>query len=116
VGDGGALGQAAVELPRRATGPLLRRGSRFALAAAGVVRGPVRAGRGPAHTRNRKGHGREPAHGLVTLKWGNASGIDRAEGLVVIKVSGVQYETMAAAARQKHFGRKHGPQACYGQP
>jgi hypothetical protein len=52
----------------------------------------------------------------VTLKWGNASGIDRAEGLVVIKVSGVQYETMAAAARQKHFGRKHGPQACYGQP
>jgi ribulose-5-phosphate 4-epimerase/fuculose-1-phosphate aldolase len=21
-----------------------------------------------------------------------------------------------AAVRQKHFGRKHGPQACYGQP
>jgi L-ribulose-5-phosphate 4-epimerase len=38
-----------------------------------------------------------PAHGLVTLTWGNASGIDRAEGLVVIKASGVQYETMTAA-------------------
>ena len=38
-----------------------------------------------------------PAHGLVTLTWGNASGIDRTEGLVVIKASGVQYETMTAA-------------------
>lgn len=35
-----------------------------------------------------------PAHGLVTFTWGNASGIDRAHGLVVIKPSGVDYETM----------------------
>ena len=37
-----------------------------------------------------------PAHGLVTFTWGNASGIDRAHGLVVIKPSGVDYETMTA--------------------
>ena len=37
-----------------------------------------------------------PAHGLVTFTWGNASGIDRARGLVVIKPSGVDYETMTA--------------------
>ena len=35
-----------------------------------------------------------PAHGLVTLTWGNASGIDRDGGLVVIKASGVAYEAM----------------------
>jgi L-ribulose-5-phosphate 4-epimerase len=35
-----------------------------------------------------------PAHGLVTLTWGNASGIDRDRGLVAIKASGVAYETM----------------------
>jgi L-ribulose-5-phosphate 4-epimerase len=35
-----------------------------------------------------------PAHGLVTLTWGNASGIDRERGLVAIKASGVDYETM----------------------
>ena len=29
--------------------------------------------------------------GLVTLTWGNASGIDRPSGLVVIKPSGVSY-------------------------
>ncbi len=34
-------------------------------------------------------------HGLVTLTWGNASGIDRAAGLVAIKPSGVPYEEMA---------------------
>jgi len=33
-------------------------------------------------------------HGLVTLTWGNASGIDRAAGLVAIKPSGVPYEEM----------------------
>ncbi len=33
--------------------------------------------------------------GLVTLTWGNASGIDRTGGLVVIKPSGVDYETMS---------------------
>ncbi len=36
------------------------------------------------------------AHDLVTLTWGNASGIDRGEGLVVIKPSGVAYQDMAA--------------------
>lgn len=35
-----------------------------------------------------------PKHGLVTFTWGNVSGIDREEGLVVIKPSGVPYETM----------------------
>lgn len=33
-------------------------------------------------------------HGLVTLTWGNASAIDRDRGLVVIKPSGVPYESM----------------------
>ncbi|MGN0983723.1 MAG: L-ribulose-5-phosphate 4-epimerase [Gemmiger sp.] len=32
-----------------------------------------------------------PRHGLVTFTWGNVSGIDRAQGLVVIKPSGVAY-------------------------
>jgi L-ribulose-5-phosphate 4-epimerase len=32
--------------------------------------------------------------GLVSLTWGNVSGIDRENGLVVIKPSGVSYETM----------------------
>ena len=33
-------------------------------------------------------------NGLVTLTWGNASGIDRASGHVVIKPSGVSYDDM----------------------
>lgn len=33
-------------------------------------------------------------HGLVIFTWGNVSGIDREKGLVVIKPSGVDYETM----------------------
>jgi L-ribulose-5-phosphate 4-epimerase len=37
-----------------------------------------------------------PAHGLTTLTWGNASGIDRAAGIVAIKPSGVPYERMTA--------------------
>ena len=37
-----------------------------------------------------------PKHGLVTFTWGNVSGIDRETGLVVIKPSGVDYETMSA--------------------
>ncbi len=37
-----------------------------------------------------------PKHGLVTFTWGNVSGIDRAEGLVVIKPSGVVYEALTA--------------------
>lgn len=35
-----------------------------------------------------------PAHGLVTFTWGNVSGIDREQGLVVIKPSGVAYEDL----------------------
>lgn len=35
-------------------------------------------------------------HGLVTLTWGNASGIDRASNLVAIKASGVPYEGLTA--------------------
>jgi len=38
-----------------------------------------------------------PKHGLVTFTWGNVSGIDREQGLVVIKPSGVSYEAMKAA-------------------
>lgn len=38
-----------------------------------------------------------PAHGLVTLTWGNVSGIDRDQGLVVIKPSGVPYDAMSEA-------------------
>jgi L-ribulose-5-phosphate 4-epimerase len=37
-----------------------------------------------------------PAHGLVTLTWGNVSGIDRESGMVVIKPSGVSYDSMTA--------------------
>ncbi|MBM7553141.1 L-ribulose-5-phosphate 4-epimerase [Thalassobacillus pellis] len=35
-----------------------------------------------------------PQHGLITLTWGNVSGIDREQGLVVIKPSGVDYTDM----------------------
>jgi L-ribulose-5-phosphate 4-epimerase len=35
-----------------------------------------------------------PAQGLVTLTWGNVSGIDRERGLFVIKPSGVEYERL----------------------
>ncbi len=37
-----------------------------------------------------------PKHNLVTFTWGNVSGIDREKGLVVIKPSGVEYDTMVA--------------------
>lgn len=37
-----------------------------------------------------------PARGLVTYTWGNVSGIDRSQGLVVIKPSGVAYEELKA--------------------
>ena len=37
-----------------------------------------------------------PKYGLVTFTWGNASGIDRERGLVVIKPSGVEYDGMTA--------------------
>ncbi|MGH2867611.1 MAG: class II aldolase/adducin family protein, partial [Solirubrobacteraceae bacterium] len=35
-----------------------------------------------------------PAHGLVKLTWGNVSGIDREQGVVAIKASGVAYDEM----------------------
>ena len=35
-------------------------------------------------------------YGLVTLTWGNVSGIDRRKGLVVIKPSGIEYDNMKA--------------------
>jgi L-ribulose-5-phosphate 4-epimerase len=35
-----------------------------------------------------------PKHGLITFTWGNVSGIDREQGLVVIKPSGVSYDDM----------------------
>jgi L-ribulose-5-phosphate 4-epimerase len=38
-----------------------------------------------------------PEHGLVTLTWGNVSGIDRDEGLMAIKASGVSYDDLTAA-------------------
>lgn len=37
-----------------------------------------------------------PRYGLVTFTWGNVSGIDREKGLVAIKPSGVEYDTMSA--------------------
>lgn len=37
-----------------------------------------------------------PKHGLVVFTWGNVSGIDRDKALVVIKPSGVSYESMKA--------------------
>ena len=38
-----------------------------------------------------------PKHDLVTFTWGNVSAIDREKGLIVIKPSGVSYETMKAS-------------------
>lgn len=35
-----------------------------------------------------------PKYGMVTFTWGNVSSIDRARGLVVIKPSGVAYDSM----------------------
>jgi L-ribulose-5-phosphate 4-epimerase len=37
-----------------------------------------------------------PSYGLALFTWGNASGIDREKGLVVIKPSGLPYEGMRA--------------------
>jgi L-ribulose-5-phosphate 4-epimerase len=37
-----------------------------------------------------------PKFGLVTFTWGNVSGIDRERGLVAIKPSGVEYDSMTA--------------------
>jgi L-ribulose-5-phosphate 4-epimerase len=35
-------------------------------------------------------------HGLVTLTWGNVSGIDRAGRFIAVKPSGIEYESMSA--------------------
>jgi L-ribulose-5-phosphate 4-epimerase len=37
-----------------------------------------------------------PANGLVTLTWGNVSGVDRDRGVLAIKASGVEYDQMTA--------------------
>lgn len=37
-----------------------------------------------------------PKHGLVTFTWGNVSGINRKNGLVVIKPSGIAYDDLQA--------------------
>ena len=37
-----------------------------------------------------------PKHGLITFTWGNVSGIDREQGIMVIKPSGVSYDDMKA--------------------
>ncbi len=37
-----------------------------------------------------------PKYALVTFTWGNVSGVDRDRGLMVIKPSGVEYDTMTA--------------------
>ncbi len=37
-----------------------------------------------------------PEYNLVTFTWGNVSGIDREQGLMVIKPSGVEYDGMTA--------------------
>ncbi len=38
-----------------------------------------------------------PKYNLVTFTWGNVSGVDREQGLMVIKPSGVAYEEMKAS-------------------
>ena len=37
-----------------------------------------------------------PKYNLVTFTWGNVSGVDRKKGLMVIKPSGVEYDSMTA--------------------
>lgn len=37
-----------------------------------------------------------PRHGLVTFTWGNVSGIDRKRGMMVIKPSGMEYDSMSS--------------------
>ena len=47
-----------------------------------------------------------PAHGLVTLTWGNASQIDRERGVFAIKPSGVSYESLTAARHRDRRSRR----------
>lgn len=37
-----------------------------------------------------------PKHGLVTFTWGNVSAVDRESGIMIIKPSGVEYDSMTA--------------------
>ncbi len=37
-----------------------------------------------------------PKYGLVTFTWGNVSAVDRESGMIVIKPSGVEYDSMTA--------------------
>ena len=37
-----------------------------------------------------------PRYGLITFTWGNVSGIDREQGMIAIKPSGVEYDDMRA--------------------
>ena len=37
-----------------------------------------------------------PKYGLVTFTWGNVSAVDRESGIMIIKPSGVEYDTMTA--------------------
>ncbi|MDE5860392.1 MAG: L-ribulose-5-phosphate 4-epimerase AraD, partial [Oscillospiraceae bacterium] len=37
-----------------------------------------------------------PKYGLVTFTWGNVSAVDRENGIMIIKPSGVEYDTMTA--------------------
>ena len=53
-----------------------------------------------------------PKYGLVTFTWGNVSGIDREKGLFVIKPD---VKEAPQCLQDKHYLRKHGPGAYYGQ-
>ena len=58
----------------------------------------VNSKRGAALYRfNKKAYEEDPSFNLVLFTWGNVSGIDREKGLVVIKPSGVDYDTMKAS-------------------
>ena len=48
-----------------------------------------------------------PKHGLITFTWGNVSGIDREQGLIVIKPSGVEYDTVGrnSCRSRDRYGR-----------
>ena len=75
-----------------------------------------------------------PASGLVDLTFGNVSVCDREAGVFAIKPSGVAYSALriedmafraltldpsakppSLALSERHFLRKHGPTATYGQ-
>ncbi len=53
-----------------------------------------------------------PTHGLVTLTWGNASGIDRELGLVAIKPSGVSYDGDDRGGHRRRRPRRQRRRRC----